>query len=496
MGVMVVRSATRLIFLAGVVSVVPRASEAQRNVRTTFNTVGTSPPGVTFTAGARSVVDTPTVRTITTAVPDAVAAVRPVCDGASRPRAEIAPRTSQQLEPPDGANDQEAAMSPSPWCQLDGAIRHVDLDARGLRATQVALAARNGRVVALVVMARNAPPRAIHSGLVFPESRLVTDDGHSVTVAHALGVEPDTAIALTQADHVFVASYEQPADALRTPGTPPGVRVVVLDAQGHVAFAPRTIEGSAGLQIDSTVVPYGAGAAVVLGRESVLVGGAHGPVDEALYLFDETGSALREPARVTDAQGDETLSRHRVGLASGANSEGLRATWSVPSGPESGVWTSRFDGTRFEAGMQVTSRGAWGTEVSGDGAGVLFRGGGEQGRPVGLFYRAFDLPTAELALGVGWDPEVAMTQDVLLVAGVSLHSATGRAVYSAIAAARPGEPLRPVTTPELEGATLADAIDLAMVSLRDGAAVGWIEPGSAQPEATGRRLGLARVTCR
>ncbi|MEI8254437.1 MAG: hypothetical protein WCJ30_02070 [Deltaproteobacteria bacterium] len=481
-----VRSARWMVLTAGVLSVVPHGAEAQRRDRVTFSAGAMTLPGVTFTPGARIVAAT---------VSAAVAPVAPLAPVVIAP-ARVETPTIPSVVVAAVEHVPDAPASSASRCALDGAVRHVDLDSHGLRATQIALAARNDRVVALVGMARNAPLRAVHTGLVFPESRLVIDDGRTVALTRTLGVEPDAAIALAQDDRVFVVGYELLEGSARTPATQPGVRVVVLDSQGHVASAPRTIDGTAGLHIDSAVVPYGAGAAVVLGRESVLADGVHGPVRESLYLFDEAGGASREPVLVTDAQGDETLSRHRVGLACIDTGEELRATWSVPSGAEAGVWAARFDGTQLGALSHVVTRGAWGTEVSGDGAGVLFRSGGEQGLPVGLFYRGFDLAAPEIELGAGWDPDVAMARGFWLVAGVSLQNAAGRPVDGVIAAARPGEALRPVATPELEGATLADAIDIEMVPLRDGVAVGWIEPGSAEPGGAERRLGLARVICR
>ncbi len=457
-----VRCARWMVLAVGVLGavVIPGASEAQPRPRFSFSPGATTLAGVTFTPGARD-------QALTTPL-DAPA--------------------------PERAPDPPARRLPQ--CVLDGAVRHVELDSRGLRPTQIALAARNDRVIALVGMARNAPLRAVHSGLVFPESRLVIDDGRTVTITRAPGVEPDAAIALAQDDRVFVVGYERLEGTAHMPAAQPGIRVVVLDAQGHVASAPRTIEGTAGLHIDSAVVPFGAGAAVVLGRESILDDGVHGPVREALYLLDEAGGASREPVQVTDAQGDETLSRYRVGLASVDAGEGLRTTWSVPSGPEAGVWTARFDGIQLGAVSHVATRGAWGTEVCGDGAGVLFRSGGEQGLPVGLFYRGFDLAAPEVELGAGWDPDVAMARGFWLVAGASLRNAAGHPVDGVIAAARPGEPLRAIATPDLDDATLTDAIDTEMVSLADGVAVGWIEPGSTEPGGAMRRLGLARVICR
>ena len=336
----------------------------------------------------------------------------------------------------------------------------------------------------------------VHDGLVFPESRLVIDTGHDVSTRRTLGVEPDATIALAQDGRVFVASYERLEGSARVPGAAPSLRVAVLDAEGHVSVAPHTIDGTAGLRIDSSLVPFGAGVAVVLGRESVLEDGSHGPVRESLYLFDEAGSLAREPVAITDAQGDETLSRHRVGLAVTEGGTSLRTTWSVPSGHDVGVWNARFDGLQLGAPSRVVDRAAWGTEVSADGAGVLFRSGGEQGLPVGLFYRGFEAGSREVALGAGWDPDVAMVNGNWLVAGVALQGADGGPVDAVVAAARAGEPLRAVATPDVADGVLGDAVDVEMASTSDGVAVGWIDPGSSEPGGSTRRLGLARVVCR
>jgi hypothetical protein len=142
--------------------------------------------------------------------------------------------------------------------------------------------------------------------------------------------------------------------------------------------------------------------------------------------------------------------------------------------------------------VRLFDRVAWGSEVSGDASGAFFRSGGERGEPVGLYYRGFEAGSRTVALGAGWDPSVAVSHGWWLVAGVALQSPDGSSLESVVAAARPGQPLRAVVTPEVGEPALADAVDLRMVGTRNGAAMAWIE---AAESGSTRRLGVARVTC-
>ena len=458
----------------------------------TFSAGPAAAPGVSFTSGVRieSHADAPPTRHEVAPARVAEAPSPPVVAPVRAPSRAHATEIREVEQTP-------VAVEPPPsTCHLAGSVRHIELDAHGMRATQVSLATRGDRVIALVSLARNAPLRAVHQGLQFPEARLVIDDGNHLTVTRTLGVEPDAAIAVAEDARVFVVAYEHLDGAVRVPGAEPSVLVTVLDPSGHVASAPHTIDGTAGLRIDSSVVPFGAGAAVVLGRECITSDGAHGPVTESLFVFDEASGLARAPIALTDAQGDETLSRHRVGLAPSLDGTALRATWSIPSGHDTGVWSAQFDGVTLGVPSRVIDRAAWGTEVSADGTGVLYRSGGEQGLPVGLFYRSFESGSHEVALGAGWDPDVAMVRGTWLVAGVALQGTDGHAIDAIVAAARPGEPLRAVNTPDASEATLGDAIDVEMASTTDGVAVGWIEPAATDPTGASRRLGMARVVCR
>jgi hypothetical protein len=219
--------------------------------------------------------------------------------------------------------------------------------------------------------------------------------------------------------------------------------------------------------------------------------GSHGAVRESLFTFDANGALAHEPVTVTEEQSDDTLAAHRVGLAS-RDDGSMRMTWSISSGPRAGVWTARFDGSSLATPVRLFDRAAWGSEVSGDANGAFFRSGGERGEPVGLFYRSFEAGSRTLALGAGWDPSVAVSRGWWLVAGVALQSPDGSPLESVMAAARAGEPLRAVVTPEVGAAAIADAVDLRMVGTRTGAAMAWIE--TAESGGT-RRLGITRVAC-
>jgi hypothetical protein len=376
-------------------------------------------------------------------------------------------------------------------CRAPQGTRHLALEGTGLRATHIALAADDERVVALVSMARPAPARHVHEGLVYPEGRLVIDDGNEARVVPTIGTEPDTAIALLTHDRIAVVGYERLDGEAREAHRESAITVAILDAAGRTVVPMRRFAATAGLHIDSSVVRHGDGFAVILGRESTPDDGSRGPVRESLYVFDANGAIAHEPVTVTDEQSADTLATHRVGLASG-NDGDLRATWSVTTGAHVGVWTARITGTRLAAPLRLLDRVAWGSEVSGDGNGAFFRSGGERGEPVGLFYRAFDAGSRVIALGAGWDPSVTVSRGWWLVAGVALQRPDGAALESVVAAARAGQPLQAVVTPEVGEAALSEAVDLDMVGTRNGAAIAWIE---AAESGNARRLGLARVTC-
>ena len=389
--------------------------------------------------------------------------------------------TAATREPPQSAS-----------CHLASPVEYVALEGNGLRGAHLAMAVHGDRVAAMVAMTRPAPARSVHEGLVFPESRLVSWRGTGApVVTRSLGIEPDAEIAFTDGERITVVGYERLDQAARDAHREASVIVATVDATGRVITPSRAIDGSAGLHIDSSLVANGSGSAIVLGRTLNAADGSITAVRESLVAIDRDGTVSHEPVVVTDEQGDDTLSRHRVGLA--ASPEGLRVTWTVASGSHAGVWTRTFDGAALGAARRVHDRAAWGSDVSGDGLGALFRSGGEGGTPVSLFYRAFEGHSRAVALGAGWDPTVAMVNGWWLVAGVSLRGNDGTPVDAIVAAARAGEPLRAVAIPEAGESTLAEAVDVRMVTTTNGVALGWIEESTSASRP--RRLGLARVVC-
>ena len=272
-------------------------------------------------------------------------------------------------------------------------------------------------------------------GLSYPESRVVVlGSSGEPTVLHAPGFEPDAAIALGPNDHTLVVSYAAGESAR----VQESVRVSLLDAHGALAAPARTVENSAGLKVDSPATAWREGYAVVLGRET-----AGDTMREAIYGFDRQGEANHAPWALTDAQGDDSIGRYRVGLAAANDGAVLRASWTVVAAAQAGVWTRTLNDGHLDEPRRLAARPAWGSEVMPDGGGILYRAGGERSAPVELFFAPAEAGDS-VSLGAGWDPSTAYVRGHLLVAGVTLADADGHDLNTLVAAALPGQPLRAI----------------------------------------------------
>lgn len=406
----------------------------------------------------------------------------------SNSRASAPPRASMEpLTAPAPASSAGAY-----GCALVGEVARVDLAlaSNALRPVQVTLATRGRDAVALVTLGR---PGGAHEGMVFPESRWVTipASGAAPRVFRAPGFEPDASVALGEDGGALVVSYTRLDVRAGPERSRPAVRSLALRADGSAVGAPLTLDQSEGLSIDSPVVAWRGGYAVVLGRESVDASGARGPVREALYVLDASGAPARAPWLLTDEQGDDTIGRYRVGLRALGNE--LRASWTVSAGPSAGVWVRRYDQGPGEP-HRVVGRAAWGSEVAFDGSGVLYRAGGERDAPVELFYSPWEGGEAQ-SLGAGWDPAMAFVRGRVLVAGVSLIDGDGREFSALMAAAQPCRPLRALAAPEEATRGIADAVDMDLAPTEEGALLAWIEPIDPGNELGLRVLRVARVAC-
>jgi hypothetical protein len=354
------------------------------------------------------------------------------------------------------------------------------------------LATRGRDAVALVSLARPGGPR---DGLVFPMSRVVwIPAAGAPRVTPGPGFEPDATIAVGPSETLLVVSRTRLDARGDAEHARPSVRVAVLDANGAVVGGPRVLDDSAGLEVDSPVVAWREGFAVVLGRESVDAQGARGPVREWLHLLGPRGESIHAPWLLTDAQSDDSIGRFRVGLGVLPATGELVASWTVAAGPDAGVWTLRLAGDALGPATRLIARAAWGSEVAHDGSGVLYRTGGERDAPVQLFYTPWRGRDA-FPLGAGWDPMTAFVHGRVLVAGVALMQPGGEALDALLAASVPGSVPRAVPAPRDAASALGRAVDVDMATTDDGAVLAWIEGGDEEGAAP-RRLAVARVVCR
>jgi hypothetical protein len=377
-------------------------------------------------------------------------------------------------------------------CRLAGEVQRTALDSGELRAVQIALATRGDDAVSLVIMGRSPPPRQIREGMVFPESRLIRLGEHGEpSVQHTPGFEPDAALALDEHGEVAVVSYSRldvHGDVL---SSRPTIRMSMLDGEGHLVGPTQALEGSAGLRIDSPVVSMREGFAVVMGRETAADDGTRGPVHESLFTYGSR-DGWHAPLMITDAQGDDSIGRFRVGLHAVDEGRALVASWTVAAGHDAGVWTRSIRNDSLDTAHRRVARAAWGSEIADDG-GVLFRSGGERSAPVQLFYSPVGGGSA-VALGAGWDPSIAWIDGRLLVAGATLADGRGGDFNALIAEAGPGEPLAALEAPQGTGDALASAVDYDLAATAHGAVLAWIESDGEQATAA-RRVAVARIRC-
>lgn len=427
---------------------------------------------------------------------------------------------------PGGAQATETAWSS---CGFAGTSQPVDLEAGALLPMQVALASRGDRAVALVAMGR---PGADRHGMAFPESRWVEWSGGRVDVFPARGFSPGAALALGDRD-ATVLSYTRPDP--RTPDerasrvldvdVPTMVAVTRVGAHGRTLVGPSDLEGSDGWQIDSPVVLWRHGIAVVLGHPTAPPG--DGARREVLHFLDARGHDVRAPLELSDGSREAGLGAAPAGLTVAPDGASLAAAWMVPAGPIAGVWVRRgitLDARPFIPGtahivegpvapgrrraVPLYARGMWTFRVAqGEGfwgpyvsrGGVFFgrAGSGADG----------DAPLTELLLSpwpvdrrivpsrvldAWWDPLATWTPGGAMVAGFSPRSASSRPLVVAYAA-RNERALRTITLPADDGDPRpCDGTDIAFAPLDSGALVAWIDaPDLDQP----RRLALAQVRC-
>lgn len=397
-----------------------------------------------------------------------------------------------------------AARDAMPWssCEVEGSAQPVDLQTGNLIPLQVALASRGTRSVALVTLGR---PGGGRRGMIFPESRWVEWDGQRATVTPTPGFHPDAEIVLRD-DDATVLSYADAA-AIGELGDDPmaesslALSFARIGSQGRVLVPPRVLDDSLGLGIDSRMVAWGGGTAVVLGRPTDTTSGAR---RESVYFLDGAGQPMRAPEALTDEARDDGYGAPCADLALD-DDRALIAGWTVPEGPRAGLWVRRGIGwdarrdTPREAVRVVTGEGLWGPEVSPWGVVVrraprTLDGDGPLTDVLFAPWTGLTAPRRDAAASaLFWDPRVTWS---------------GRAAV--LFGERPGEGMRLAHTPPASSAPgvrwmldpraatriagLRDPIDVAVAPSDDGAVVAWIEADDAA--AVRRRLSLARVGCR
>lgn len=380
-------------------------------------------------------------------------------------------------------------------CSLANGIEELSLDEtpshRGpaQHALELSLSSYGREVVALVTLGRVGSGR---EGMTFTQSRLVHfSSERSPTVSHTMGFEPGAVVALGPEHTVFVFSSAR--FDVRHQRAAEELKLTVLDVRGAVRSPTRPIEATRGMVIDSAPVAWRGGVAIVLGEPTI--SGADrrfGPVRERVFTFALDGTPLMPPWVLTDAQHPDAVGRFRVGLGRIAGGDALAAVFSDGRA----LYVRRFaGGAPFEPATRVFNGHAWAPEVSHDGASLIFREGGTDGRPVRLRVARWDGANV-IDVGQGWEPLAAVHRSRVLVAGALVSLADGRRTTALFTEGSGQQRPRVLVAPRGAHARLDDAIDVALVPTDDGALLAWIESTDrTQPDAP-RRLAYARVRCR
>ncbi len=425
-----------------------------------------------------------------------------------------------------------AATNDTPWASCDvadGGVQPVELNAGPLLPVQVAMASRGERAVALVALGR---PGTDRHGMMFPESRWVawSDEG-AVEVHPARGFLPGAAVALGDTGATVLAyahpDPRTPAErASHTPDVdlPTVVALTRLDAQGQTLHGPHTLEASNGWQIDSPLVLWRHGTAVVLGHPTAPPG--DGGRREVLHFLDARGHDVRAPLELSIDSREAGLGAAPAGLVAAPDGASLAAAWMIPAGPIAGVWVRRgitLDAQPFVPGTAhiveapqppgaprrnaLYPRGMWTFRVAqGEGfwgpsvsrGGVYFaRTAASQGTHAPwseqLFApwpRARNVSTSRV-LASWTDPLPVWTNGGPMVAAFAPRPNTAGLQLVVAYTLRGDRTLRTLVLPVDDEAS--DAVDVAFTPLDSGALVAWID--GASDDARVRRLEFARVRC-
>lgn len=397
------------------------------------------------------------------------------------------PSPSPSIDPP--------SSSERTACSLTHGIEEISIEdppttqAPALHGQELSLSAYGNEVVALVTMAR---PGVGREGLVFSQSKLISIAPDRPTqVASAPGFEPGSVVALGPESTVYVLS--SPRVDRRAQRAAEDLRITVLDTRGAVRSPPRSIDGTRGYTVDSALIAWRGGVAVVLGEPSIVgVERAFGPVRERVFSFDHEGVLRAAPWVLTEAQAPDAVGRFRVGLGRVAGGDALAAVFSDGRA----LWARRFVGhAPVESAARIYEGRVWGPEISRDGAAIIFREDGTNGRPVRLHVARWDGANT-FEVGQGWEPLASVFGARVLVAGALVPLDDGRRTTALFTESVSGARPRVLAAPTGSHARLDEAIDVAFTATDDGAVLAWLEAVDRSRLDGPRRLAFARVRCR
>ncbi len=369
-------------------------------------------------------------------------------------------------------------------CGIDGPADTVDLSPGNLTPVQVALASRGARTVALVTLGRPAGGRR---GMIFPESRIVRWEGtRTVEVSRSPGFEPDAQLALDEGE-ASVLSYVATEDDARAAA----IALTGIALDGRVTHPTREVPDTAGMTMDSALVPWRGGVATVLARPVVDAGHLAGTSE--LYVLHPDGAPVIPPRELTRDARDDGTGTHRTGLATDDRGTTLTAAWAVPSGGRTGVWVRRgITVTALPPAEHLTgTAGLFGPEPSSLGVMARRRAPGADGALTELTYLPDNPRESTRHLGRWWDPLSVYTPSGPIIVGQRVVH--GGAQPTAAVLLHGATELTAVPDPAHRLDSLANAVDVAVAPTPTGAVVAWISEAGA--DATARRLSLARVAC-
>lgn len=390
-----------------------------------------------------------------------------------------------------------AAGARATWtsCWLDGDVEPVDIHPEALIPVQLTFARRDARVVALVTLARSG---GAQRGMSYPGSRIITWAGDRYSVANTPGVEPDAQIALGD-EVISVLSYARTDDE----NAPRPITLSRWTLDGHLHAARVELPGTLGLRMDSPLVAWRGGLAVVLGRPPTA------PDDdrrsEALHFFDARGRLARAPLELTPDTRDDSLGTLRAGLASLDDGATLTVTWTT-GGTDGGVWARRgITLSVTPAAERVSGRDArpfWAPQPT--PWGVLYQRpvAGQEGPLAEVIFAPWQHAGTPLLTGRFWDPLVAWSNGGWISAGLvptpppaGEGTASPEALPDVSFTARDGSRNRSVGAPRESIGGVSDAVDVAIGATDHGAILGWIEPEADETPGAVRRVALARIAC-